>query len=121
MNKVSWKKKINKAMRDVGSYNDCFAPTVDTLSDILAKRDQALAEFEAQGGNLIEESIGSTGNVVKKHNPLLTLWKDLNAQALTYWRELGLTPAGLKKLNEQAVKIEAKKSALERALDNLGA
>lgn len=119
MDKTAWKRKINKAMRDVGSYKPCFAPTVDTLADILEKRDQAKDEFEAQGGDLIQTRIGSTGQPVTKSNPLLVLWQQLNTQALAYLKELGLTPAGLKKLNE-SVMADSKKSALESALDALG-
>ena len=40
---------------------------------------------------------------------------DLDTQALAYWRDLGLTPAGLKKINEAAMK-EKKRSALVEAL-----
>ena len=39
-------------------------------------------------------------NTVK--NPKLVIWMDLNTQALAYWKELGLTPSGLKRLKEAA-------------------
>ena len=52
-------------------------------------------------------------------NPLLVLWDDLNKSALAYWRDLGLTPAGLKKLNEKAMQTP-KKNALNEALKKLG-
>jgi hypothetical protein len=44
---------------------------------------------------------------------------DLNAQALTYWRDLGLTPSGLKKLDDQALKAK-KRSSLAEALREIG-
>jgi hypothetical protein len=44
---------------------------------------------------------------------------DLNRDALAYWRDLGLTPAGLKKTDEAAMK-QRKKSALGEALKGLG-
>jgi hypothetical protein len=44
---------------------------------------------------------------------------DLNRDALAYWRDLGLTPAGLKRVNEQALKA-AKRSALSEALKGIG-
>ena len=37
-------------------------------------------------------------------NPLLVAMMELNAQALSYWRDLGLTPSGYKKLNADVVK-----------------
>ena len=59
---------------------------------------------------------GST-NMVK--NPLLALLDTQNATALAYWRDLGLTPAGLKKLNENALK-KPKTNALTEALNKIG-
>ena len=52
-------------------------------------------------------------------NPRLVVWMDLNAQALTYWRDLGLTPSGLKKLDDQALKAK-KRSSLAEALRDIG-
>lgn len=119
MNKASWKRKVNKEMRAVGTYKPSFDMTVDSLCEILAKRDKALDEFEDSGEEILVRTQTDRGAVNYKQNPLLTVWMHLNDQALTYWRELGLTPSGLKKLNEQAIKLEGKKSALESALDAL--
>ena len=38
----------------------------------------------------------------------LVLIMELNRDTLSYWRDLGLTPAGLKKINESALKAENK-------------
>lgn len=40
---------------------------------------------------------------------------DLNRDALTYWRELGLTPKGLRAINDAALK-EGKEDPLAIAL-----
>ena len=45
-------------------------------------------------------------------------WMDLNSQALTYWRDLGLTPAGLKKITDENMK-EQKGNTLESILSKL--
>ena len=37
-----------------------------------------------------------------KH-PAIVIVNDLNRDALAYWRDLGLTPAGLKRINEEAL------------------
>jgi hypothetical protein len=42
---------------------------------------------------------------------------DLNAQALAYWRDLGLTPAGFKRLSD-GIKAP-QKTGLELALEKL--
>ena len=49
---------------------------------------------------------------------LLRLVNDLNRDALMYWRDLGLTPAGLKKINDKAL-TKTKKSTLASALKEL--
>lgn len=53
-----------------------------------------------------------------EQNPLLRVINDLNRDALAYWRDLGLTPAGLRKINEAAMK-KVKKNALAEALNAL--
>ena len=52
-------------------------------------------------------------------NPLLVSWGDMNTSALSYWRDLGLTPAGLKKIDESAIKGK-KMSALGDILRDIG-
>ena len=45
---------------------------------------------------------------------------DLNNQALVFWRDLGLTAAGLKRIND-GMKVEKKKeSSLAEVLKKLG-
>lgn len=116
----AWKSRIKKAMVQVGTWNASFDDAVDTLADILERRDVALQEFLDEGGKATFEHISDRGAVNIKKNPRLQVWQDLNAQALAYWRDLGLTPAGLKKLNEEALKAEKAGSALEEALKGLG-
>lgn len=55
-----------------------------------------------------------------RKSPYITLWDDLNKTALTYWRELGLTPASLKKISEAALKTKVS-SSLEEVLSSLEA
>ena len=50
---------------------------------------------------IIIEVTNSKGTA-KVKNPLIAIWEDLNKLALNYWRDLGLTPAGLKKINEES-------------------
>lgn len=115
-----WKSRIKKQMEAVGTYNQAFEPAIDTLADILEQRDAALQEYLEAGGEACFEHISDRGARNIKKNPRLTVWQDLNTQALAYWRDMGLTPAGLKKLNEAALKAEKKGSALEEALKGLG-
>lgn len=118
MRKSAWKKKIIEQCEAVGTYRDAFLPVIDTLADTLAVRDGVYAAFTADGSRAVISYINKAGaeNTVK--NPLLVQWDDLNKSALAYWRDLGLTPAGLKKIDEKAMQPK-KKAGLDKVLMEL--
>lgn len=120
MDKLQWKRRTMAACRKAGTYRPFFDAPIDTLAGILERRDKALELFEKSGGNIMVVHTNKGGNANIEQNPVLRLINDLNRDALQYWRELGLTPAGLKKLNEAALKQESKGSALEEALKSIG-
>jgi hypothetical protein len=117
MKREEWEQNIRQACESVGTYKQSFDAMIKTLSCILETRDET---FEAYDGTPIIEHTNSHGETNTAKNPALMLWNDLNTQALAYWRGLGLTPAGLKRIDEAAIKNEKKESALEKALKNLG-
>ena len=118
MTTKGWENKIKKATVSVGTYKADFDAVISTLASILEKRDKTEEMFASSGGETVIEYTNKFGatNIVK--NPILVVLMDLNSQALSYWRDLGLTPAGLKKINESAMKKQ-KKSALAEALSSL--
>ena len=119
MKQKAWQSKIKKCCVEAGTYRAFFDNAIDTLAAILEKRDDCEKEYVASGSKPVMSYINKFGaeNTVK--NPLLVLWDDLNKSALAYWRDLGLTPAGLKKIDEAALKGKPQ-SALEKALSELG-
>ena len=120
MTRRQWKTKITKACRDANTYRPFFKHVIDTLSEILERRDEAQQKFEDEGRIYTVEHVTKTGAVNVEQNPLIRLINDLNRDALQYWRDLGLTPAGLKQINETAIKgSEKEPSALEKALKNI--
>ncbi|MBQ8579337.1 MAG: P27 family phage terminase small subunit [Oscillospiraceae bacterium] len=114
-----WRETIVEKCKAVGTYKPAFDPVIDSLASVLAQRDKTQKEFKKSGGASVIYYVNKAGakNMVK--NPLLVLWDELNKSALAYWRDLGLTPAGLKKLDENALK-KPKGSALAEALNKLG-
>lgn len=114
-----WRKTILKQCREVGTYKPAFDSVIDALSQLLEQQDNAYAAFVASGGEACVEHTQDRGAINLKKNPRLQAWMDLNMQALAYWRDLGLTPAGLKRINEQALD-KPKESALARALREVG-
>ena len=53
-------------------------------------------------------------------NPILVIYDDMNNTAMSYWKELGLTPKGLKAIDEKAMRGTKKGSTLGEALRDLG-
>lgn len=115
MEKAEWMRKIKAACKKAGTYQPQFNYVIDTLAQIMEDRDKAHEQYVSTGAHptIIHTNKAKEQNVVK--NPMLVMMNDLNAQALAYWRDLGLTPAGLKKLNDDAMKPK-KTSALAEAL-----
>lgn len=113
-----WERQIKAATIQAGTYREFFMPVIQTLSSILARRDEAQVTFEKSGGATLVKHTNKGGATNVEQNPALRLINDLNRDALAYWRDLGLTPAGLKKIDEAAMKPR-KKSALADALKEL--
>ena len=119
MKAQSWKKKIIEACKEAGTYQECFDSVIDSLALILQRRDEADEQFIKLGGAPIIKYTNKGGATNPSKNPALVLWDDLNKSALAYWRDLGLTPAGLRRINEQAMKPK-KTDSLTEALLSLG-
>lgn len=120
MNKSEWVKKITDNCVDVGTYKPAFDPVIDTLAGILEQRDDAQAEYDEMGRQVVVEHTNQGGNTNTVKNPVLTLINDMNRDALAYWRDLGLTPAGLKRINDAEMAGKKKISPLAQALKELG-
>ena len=119
MEKAKWITKIKALMRKAGTWEAHYQPIVETLADVLAERDAVFERYLLDGAEPVVIHTNKFGAENATKNPLLTLWMDLNTQALAYWRDLGLTPAALKKITGE-VKKEEKGSALIRALESAG-
>lgn len=118
MKASGWKRKIKEQCVSVGTYHAAFDPVINALADILEQRDHAYEEFLDTGGEACITKTSDRGAVNVGKNPRLQMWGELNSQALAYWRDLGLTPAGLKRIDEQLMKPK-KGSALTEALKAL--
>lgn len=118
MTKTEWKETITQQCVDAGTYKTFFDSVIDTLAGIMETRDNAQQKFEALGGQTIvsHTNKGGATNIVK--NPALTVLMDCNTQALNYWRDLGLTPAGYKKLNADVIEKNTG-GGLERLLEKI--
>ena len=110
--------EIRAACQGLGTYREEFDPAIWALAKVEEERDSAWDEFEAEGGIRIVATVNKAGAEYRQQNPSYTVWLNLVAESRSQRRELGLTPAGLKKLREDAMKAP-KKSALAEALAKL--
>lgn len=118
MKAKAWKATITKQCKAVGTMNDAFVSVIDTLADILEQRDAAYSQFIREGSMIIIEKTSDRGAVNPVKNPLWIAWNDLNSQALSYWRDLGLTPKGLKSISDAIQKEES--DPLDQMLKDFG-
>lgn len=116
MNRKQWKTKIKKACVEAGTYKKYFEAVIDTLAGILEKRDEA--ETFMQGESVIVEHTNKGGSTNLEQHPAVRLINDLNRDALAYWRDLGLTPKGLKAINDDALR-EKRADDLTQAIKDL--
>ena len=84
--------------------DDEFDDTITMLSEILDRRDKIKKQFTDEGEIFLVKKVSDRGAVNYSKNPLLTTLENCEAQALTFWREIGLTPRGLKQIDEMAAK-----------------
>lgn len=110
--------EIRTACQGLGTYREEFDPAIWALAKVEEERDSAWEEFEAEGGIRIVTTVNKAGAEYRQQNPSYTVWLNLVAESRSQRRELGLTPAGLKKLREDAMKAP-KKSALAETLAKL--
>ena len=118
MRKADWKKKIIKSCKSAGTYKPEFLPTISLLADIMEDYDNARNKFIANGKKSTMEEETDRGHTRTKKNPLMAELQEHRRDALQYWRELGLTPAGFKKLQEEK-QDEGNTSSLAEALKSL--
>lgn len=114
MSRASWKKKIVKGTTEIGTYKDSFLPVIETLADILDRREMALKQWRDEGSELMVVKISDRGARNSVKNPLLTVIQECEKDALAYWSQLGLTPGGLKKT------FTAEKETTEKSVKGLG-
>ena len=120
MTKEEWIRKIKSACKKAGTYQPQFRYVIETLAQIMEDRDKVHDQYVATGAH---PTITHTNKAKETHivkNPMLVMECELNAQALAYWRDLGLTPAGLKKLNADVLKEKQQSSGgIEKLLADL--
>ena len=97
-------------MKALGIYKPEFEPMIRAYGQLREQYDILTQRFEDSGYDFEVETNAGT-----KKAPIVTTLESLRKDVLAYAVQLGLTPAGLKKLNEAAIR-PTKSSALADAL-----
>ena len=100
--------KIQRACRSVGTYKDEFEPLINRLADAYLRHAQLQELYESEGSRPMVTIRTRSGPVTVK-NPILDEQDRLSRLILEMEKELGLTPAALRRVNTAA--MEAKKEA----------
>ena len=118
--KGTWRKRIRAACEEAGTYEPFFDMAIDQLAGIMETLDAAEKQYKATGKIPViqHQNKGGATNLVK--NPTLVIINECNQQALAYWRDLGLTPSGFKKLGNELTVNVRKENSFEDLLSGIG-
>ena len=125
MNAEQWEIIIRQECQNIGTYREPFEPVIKTLAGIMEIRDRAKEAYQESGAEPCVIRVSDRGSKNLTKNPLLALQMELDTQALQYWRDLGLTPAGYRKITNRSITdggrarntLELMIEALEREME----
>ena len=115
---TKWEHAIKEACQEAGTYQPFFDLIIKELAGIMDTKDAALEIYEKSGGSPVVKYTNKGGFTNLRKNPALAVIQECNQQALAYWRDLGLTPSGFKKL-DGAVKKHEETDAFSELLGGL--
>lgn len=115
----SYELSIKRKLKKLGTYRPEHAEIIRRTAELYVQAEKLEEQYKKSGGNAVITHTNKHGekNLVK--NPLLAARNDVYSQLLAHERELGLTPAALRKLTDGVGK-KPKKSTLEMALEKVG-
>ena len=114
---AGYKKDIIKKMKNVGTYNISFMYAIDTLALVLADYEKTNEQYNATGRNALIRHTNKSGATNYPRNPLCIELERQRSDIITYSKELGLTPASLKRINQEANNPPGKLSKLDEVME----
>ena len=116
MNEAAYKKDIIRKLRALNLYKKEYEYTIDNLAWCLYNYEQMKGTFAKSGGNIVVRHTNRGGSTNAAQNPFYRAMETLRADITIYSRELGLTPASLKRIRESEVATAKKTSPLAALL-----
>lgn len=118
MEKEKWKKRIEESCMEAGTYEAAFDDVIETLAGILETRDEAEKQFRKMNSQPVVQHTNKGGNTNLVKNPALVVINEMNAQALMFWKELGLTAKSYQAMQKNG--FEKKETTFEDLLSGIG-
>ncbi len=109
--------QIKQNMISLGIYKPEYEITINIYSGLIDQYIVLEKEFKKSKFTVVEKT-GYSDNAKKA--PIVATLESLRKDILQYANALGLTPSGLKKINDDMNKEKKKVSKLEMALNNFG-
>jgi hypothetical protein len=107
-------------MEAVGTYRPQFDSAIRTYSEMRYQYDVIMKEFYASGCKISEEYTNKAGATNIRKTALYLSLETIRKDIVNHENLLGLTPAGLKRINDEMNKKKKKTSKLDMALSSFG-
>jgi len=95
--------KIREACRGVGSYREEFEDVIGYLAELYVRVNLAKDQWRKEGSPFYVTQVNKAGAEYYVKHPLLAEIDNTMDKILVIQKELGLTPAAIRKINEAAL------------------
>lgn len=112
-------KNTIKEMQEVNTYKPQFNATIKIYAENQQMYNQAYKDFIISGGKMTEEYTNNAGSTNIRKTATYMAIETLRNDLMNYRSMLGLTPLGLKKINDE-MKAKKKTSKLTQAVNRNG-
>lgn len=107
-----YRKDIVKKMKAVDTYNKSFDHIIDVYSNLLLEYNRVTEKFVADGRDFVVKYTNKSGATNYVKSPEYLIIEKLRTDIISYSRELGLSPSGLKKIKDDTSERNVSKLAL---------
>lgn len=110
--------KIREAMKAAGIYNEIFEDSIKALAKAERQLARSEKEWRRQGGQMVIQQVNKTGAEYTAKSPYWAVVEAQRKDVQALREKLGLTPSGLKKVQQKAADFETgQQSKIEQLLD----
>lgn len=113
------KKKTVEKMKMLKVYKSEFDDAISMYCDLLDQYQEMNKKFIESGSKITESYTNKAGATNIRKSAIYLALESLRKDVLNYQNILGLTPSGLKKINDELANVE-EEAALEKALAEYG-